>query len=68
MIRIVGNNIHKEPILYFNYIMGDYLATPIKTKDSSDGENSFVHSPLSLSYALDAVVCRVGERTWKTLI
>jgi len=68
MIKLLGNNTHKKHVLYFNYSMGDYLATPNKTKDSFDGGNSFVHPLITLSYALDVVECKVGERTWKMLI
>ena len=48
--------------------MGDYLSTPIKTKEVMDGETQRVNLLLNSSLNMPAAKCKDGAKIWKTLI
>lgn len=45
--------------------MGDYLSTPIRTKESEDGETARVIKILTNSLNMDLVECKDGEKLWR---
>lgn len=45
--------------------MGDYLSTPIRTKESEDGETARVTDSITNSLNMDVVECKDGGRQWK---
>ena len=51
--------------------MGEYLSSPLKDKDSRDGENAQVtFRNVNCEHSLNMVpqLCRVGESLWRMLI